>query len=127
MDTRDFEQLLPKTEGFILFYGYKSGPTRFFSNFFPSEFTDPKLYQGVEELDKWRDEEGAVRFHHVEQYMHAIKAIIFAGAELVGDLEVVASFITISMLAVGVAVVLYMALHMAMVLQPHVEHRVEGH
>ena len=78
MDTRDFEQLLPNTEGFTLFYGHKSGPTRFFSNFFPSEFTEPKLYEGLEELDKWRDEEGAVRFHHVEQYMHAIKAIIFA-------------------------------------------------
>ena len=78
MDTGDFEQLLPNTEGFTLFYGHKSGPTRFFSNFFPSEFTEPKLYEGLEELDKWRDEEGAVRFHHVEQYMHAIKAIIFA-------------------------------------------------
>merc|ERR1712172_416291 len=66
--------------GFTLFYGHKSGSTRFFSNFFQSEFTDTNLYPGLERLDRWRnkEEEGGVTFQHVEQYMHAIKAIIFA-------------------------------------------------
>ena len=49
-----------------------------FSNFFQSEFTDPNLYPGLERLEKWRKKDGTVTFQHVEQYMHAIKAIIFA-------------------------------------------------
>ena len=78
MTSDDFDQLVPETEGFTLFYGHTSGPTRFFSNFFQSEFTDANLYPGLERLDRWRDEEGAITFQHVEQYMHALKAIIFS-------------------------------------------------
>ena len=74
----DFDQLVPQTEGLTLFYGHKSGPTRFFSNFFQSEFTDPNLYPGLERLEKWRKKDGTVTFQHVEQYMHALKAILFA-------------------------------------------------
>ena len=78
MTSSDFDQLLPETEGFTLFYGHKSGPTRFFSNFYQSEFTDVNLYPGLERLERWRNEDGGVTFQHVEQYMHALKAIIFA-------------------------------------------------
>ena len=78
MTSGDFDQLVPETEGFTLFYGHKSGPTRFFSNFFQSEFTDPNLYPGLERLERWRNKDGAITFQHVEQYMHALKAIIFA-------------------------------------------------
>ena len=78
MTSSDFAQLLPETEGFTPFYGHKSGPTRFFSNFYQSEFTDVNLYPGLERLERWRNEDGGVTFQHVEQYMHALKAIIFA-------------------------------------------------
>ena len=73
----NFEACLPATKGFTLFYGHTKGPQRIFSNFFPSPLTDPSLYPGVEELQPYRDPKGAVAFEHVEQYMHALKAIVF--------------------------------------------------
>ena len=72
-----FEKSLPPTQGFTLFYGHTKGPDRVFSNFYPSEFKDPSLYPDLEVLARYRDSEGAIVFQHVEQYMHALKAIIF--------------------------------------------------
>jgi hypothetical protein len=74
-----FEAELPSTKGFTLFYGHseKAGPSRVFSNFYLSAFTDPAFCPGLPRLEQHRDAAGTVHFHSVEQYMHATKAVIF--------------------------------------------------
>ena len=83
-----FEKFLPPTQGFTLFYGHTKGPDRVFSNFYPSEFKDPSLYPSLEGLDSYRDSEGAIVFQHVEQYMHALKAIIFKDFDILDKIMV---------------------------------------
>ena len=58
-----------QTEGFTFFY---QGT---FSNFYSSTFLDPAFYPSLSITEPYRQVDG-VRFHNVEQYMHACKALV---------------------------------------------------
>ena len=57
---------------FILFYSTKS----IYSNFHPAEFTDQELMRNLPESSEFFGQKD-FRFCHVEQYMHACKAMLF--------------------------------------------------
>jgi len=48
-----------------------------FSNFYAAPFYDDDFYKSVEFVSSFRNAEGRVAFEHVEQYMHACKAVLF--------------------------------------------------
>ena len=48
-----------------------------FSNFYAAPFYDDDFYKSVEFVSSFRSAEGRVAFEHVEQYMHACKAVLF--------------------------------------------------
>ena len=57
---------------FVLFYSTNS----IYSNFHPAEFTDQELMRKLPESSDYFGQK-MFRFSHVEQYMHACKAILF--------------------------------------------------
>ena len=57
---------------FVLFYSNNS----IYSNFYPAKFSDTKLMRKIPETSIFCDDK-EFEFEHVEQYMHACKALIF--------------------------------------------------
>ena len=62
---------------FVLFYSNNS----FFSNFYHAEFQDNELMSVIPEESQYHGKKD-FKFHHVEQYMHACKAMLFKDYEV---------------------------------------------
>ena len=59
-------------ENFVLFYSSKS----IYSNFHPAEFADQEISKIIPKSSKYCGQK-VIKFSHVEQYMHAFKALLF--------------------------------------------------
>ena len=57
-----------------------------FSNFAAAAFYDPAFFSGLDCVAPFRQADGCVRFVHVEQYMHACKAVVFNDAKILNDI-----------------------------------------
>ena len=62
---------------FVLFYSNDC----IYSNFYPASFRDSGLMRIVPETSKYYDDK-EFEFRHVEQYMHACKALLFHDIEI---------------------------------------------
>ena len=59
-------------ENFVLFYSTKS----IYSNFHPAEFIDQEISRIIPKSSEYYGQKD-IKFSHVEQYMHAFKALLF--------------------------------------------------
>ena len=66
---------------FVLFYSNNS----FFSNFYHAEFQDKELMSVIPEESQYHGKKD-FKFHHVEQYMHACKAMLFKDYEVLDNI-----------------------------------------
>ena len=62
---------------FVLFYSNGC----IYSNFYPAKFQDPSLMRNIPETSKYYDDK-EFEFLHVEQYMHACKALLFKDIDI---------------------------------------------